>query len=129
MKNLCLKGKIFSGASKGAEFVRLPWVGKQIEEKLGFKPYPGTLNIRLNRDSTKLRKTLETTEGIKVCPPEGFHAGKCFKAYMTNMPECAVVIPQVPRYPKSVVEIIAPVNLREEYSLKDGSTIEIEIML
>ncbi|MEM3054151.1 MAG: DUF120 domain-containing protein, partial [Candidatus Bathyarchaeia archaeon] len=56
---ICLKGKVFSGTGEGAKFMELPWVKKQMEEKLGFAPYPGTLNIKLSKDEVKLKKLLK----------------------------------------------------------------------
>ncbi|PIU59668.1 riboflavin kinase, partial [Candidatus Bathyarchaeota archaeon CG07_land_8_20_14_0_80_47_9] len=50
MPTLCIKGKISTGKGEGAQFVKLPWVRKQIIQKLGFTPFPGTLNIRLTED-------------------------------------------------------------------------------
>ncbi|MEM3712744.1 MAG: DUF120 domain-containing protein [Thermoproteota archaeon] len=41
----------------------------------------------------------------------------------------AVVIPRVPSYPKDMLEIIAPVNLRETLGLKDGDEIEVTVLL
>ena len=40
-------GTIHSGAGKGAFFMQLDWVVRQCELKLGFVPYPGTLNLRV----------------------------------------------------------------------------------
>jgi riboflavin kinase len=43
--------------------------------------------------------------------------------------KCAIVIPDVPNYPEDVLEIVAPVNLREKLQLKDGDHVEIEVTL
>ena len=45
---IVFKGSVFSGNGEGRKFIELPWVKRQIQEKLGFTPYLGTLNIRLN---------------------------------------------------------------------------------
>lgn len=41
----------------------------------------------------------------------------------------AVVMPQVPNYPDDLVEVLAPVNLREALRLKDGDAVEVAIRL
>ena len=51
MKKMKLNGAIFSGGGNGKKFLELPWVKQQIREKLGFTPYPGTLNVKLNEKS------------------------------------------------------------------------------
>ena len=45
-----LKGKIISGLKKAAFFVQLDWVQEQCNAKLGFYPYPGTLNIEVSSE-------------------------------------------------------------------------------
>ncbi|MEM1557110.1 MAG: DUF120 domain-containing protein [Thermoproteota archaeon] len=121
-------GEVYSGEGKGGFFISRPWVTKQIEEKLGFKPYPGTLNIRIS-ESERIRRRLDNTRGIKIVPNEGFCSGKCFKAIVAGRINGAIVIPEIPSYPKDMLEIIAPVNLRRELGIRDGNEIEITIIL
>ena len=128
MKTLLLKGEVFSGKGEGADFTKLPWVRKQIKEKLGFTPYLGTLNIRLTERSVILKNLLKNAQGIEITPAEGFHRGVCFKAYLMGL-ECAVVIPEVQDYPENTLEVVAPTKLREHLKLKDGSIIEIKVLL
>lgn len=128
MKTLLLEGEVFSGKGEGAEFTKLPWVRKQIKEKLGFTPYLGTLNIRLTERSVILKNLLKNAQGIEITPAEGFHRGVCFKAYLMGL-ECAVVIPEVQDYPENTLEVVAPTKLREHLKLKDGSIIEIKVLL
>ncbi|MDH5746810.1 MAG: CTP-dependent riboflavin kinase [Candidatus Bathyarchaeota archaeon] len=129
MKTLCIKGMVFSGKGEGAKFIELPWVRKQITEKLGFTPHPGTLNIKLTRESLKLRTLLGKTGAIEISPAAGFHRGRCFKAYLINNLKCAVVIPETPNYPRDIIELIAPINLREKLQLRDGDYVQVKILL
>jgi CTP-dependent riboflavin kinase len=68
-KEIVLKGTVFSGRGKGRHFVDLPWARKQFQEKLGFNPYPGTLNLRLLKKSDL--DTLKKAIGITISPEEG----------------------------------------------------------
>ena len=126
MKRIKLTGKIFSGAREGEKFVMLPWVKRQIEEKLCFTPYPGTLNIILSEESTKRRKLLETVSSIEICPVEGFSSGMIYKAQLGKL-ECAIVIPKVANYPEDSLEVIAAENLREKLKLRDGDRITLTV--
>jgi riboflavin kinase len=128
LKKLKLSGKVFSGRGQGEKFLELPWVKRQIEEKLGFIPYHGTLNVRLSEESAKRRQLLERASSMKVCPAEGFCTGKIFKAFVGVL-TCAVVIPEVSGYPADVLEIISPANLREELQLVDGDEITVTVSL
>jgi len=124
-----VKGKVFSGSGEGAKFIELPWVRNQIVEKLGFTPYPGTLNIKLSKDDAKIKKLLKKTKSIEISPDANFCRGKCFKGYLMDYVECAIVIPEIVNYPENVLEVIAPINLREMLRLKDGDTVEVKMAL
>lgn len=126
LPKLIFKGTIFSGTGKGKGFINLPWVKGQIEDKLGFSPYPGTLNIYLKSGDIKKRKQLEAAEGKKVEPKTGYYSGLLFKATIDSL-ESAVVIPSVPNYPSNVLEIISPTYLRGQLGLVDGSTVVVVV--
>ena len=49
-KDWVIKGKIISGVRKGAYFTPLDWVQTLCMKKLGFRPYPGTLNLEISED-------------------------------------------------------------------------------
>ena len=128
MKRIKFSGTVFCGGGAGKKFLDLPWVKQQIEEKLGFAPYPGTLNVMLSEESAKRRKLLEKAHSIKVCPSNGYCTGVLFKAFIGTL-ECAIVVPEVAGYPKSVLEILASVNLRETLQLEDGYEVTVTVNL
>ena len=115
MPRIVFEGTVFSGEGKGKKFVDLPWVKRQIEEKLGFSPYSGTLNLRLTGKKAKKKNLLETPDGLVVEPQTGYYPGLLFRATIDAL-ECAVVIPIMPNYPNDILEVIAPVYLREQLS-------------
>ncbi len=128
MKRIELSGKVFSSRGEGKKFLELPWVKRQIKQKLGFTPYPGTLNVRLSEESVKRKKLLEKAHSIKVCPADGYCSGTFIKALIDTL-ECAIVVPEVAGYPKGVLEIIASVNLREQLQLEDGGEVTVTVIL
>ena len=128
VRKITLKGKVFSGGGTGSFFVNLPWAKKQFKEKLGFNPYPGTLNLQLS-PGTNVKELRDATKGIKIKSPEGFHEGWCFKVLIMEKLLGAVVVPDVPTYPHDLLEVLAPVNLRETLGLKDGVEIEVTVWL
>jgi riboflavin kinase len=125
LNTLGVQGRIFSGNGEGAKFIRLPWVTKQIEEKLGFTPFPGTLNVRLSPASIVVRKSL-TAGGIEISPAPGYCRGRLFKARLQGV-QCALVVPEVAGYPEDVIEIVARVNLKSKFNFADGDSVEVEI--
>jgi riboflavin kinase len=128
LKRIKLSGTVFSGGGEGKKFLDLPWVKRQIEEKLGFVPYHGTLNVVLSEESVKRKKLLEKARSIKVCPSNGYCNGALFKAFIDTL-ECAIVVPEVAGYPKGVLEIIASVNLKETLQLEDSDEVTVTVNL
>lgn len=64
------EGLLKSGLGEGAYYIKHPKYLKQFEEKLGFKPYFGTLNVQLDPTVYEfLQNQLESMAGIVV---EGF---------------------------------------------------------
>ena len=128
VRKVTLKGKVFSGERTGNLFVNLPWARKQFRRKLKFNPYPGTLNLRLS-SRTNIEGLRDTTRGVKIEPPKGYYGGRCFEALVLGKVRGAVVVPDVPSYPSDVLEILAPINLREELGLKDGMELTVTVWL
>jgi len=129
LKTLQVRGKVFSGSGEGAKFIQLPWVRTQIAEKLGFIPYPGTLNIKTTEGSRELKKLLKKEKTIEISPIEGFCRGRCFKAILMDNLKCAIIVPEIPNYTENTIEVIAQVNLREKFKLRDGDVIEVKIVI
>jgi len=125
---LSFRGTVFSGRGEGKHFVELPWVRAQIERKLGFTPYLGTLNLRLfeEEDVLKRKSLLDSALGICVVPEAGYFSGTFFRATVLGV-EAAVVIPQVPNYPVDVLEIIAPIYLRGKLEKGNGDRVVVTV--
>ena len=98
-----------------------------MDEKLGFNPYAGTLNLRLPNETALDR--LREADGIIIVPEKGYSEGKCFKALVNEKVEGAVVLPDVPDYPLDLLEVLAPVNLRKNFGLIDGMEVVVNIIL
>lgn len=127
---LLVKGKIVSGIGVGSNFMGLKWVKRQIVEKLGFEPFVGTLNLKMDEEnSSKFQSNIKSREGVLIEPVEPtYYSGKCLKSRINGTIDGAVVIPLVPNYPHDQIEIIAPVNLREFFGLEDCSEITVELL-
>ena len=123
-----LAGRVFSGQGEGKKYVALSWVKQQIKEKLGFNPYPGTLNLRLDEENVKRRVLLERSAELRLCHSEGYCTGLLFKASLDGV-ACGVVIPQVESYPENVLEVVASVNLKQELRLRDGDLVTVAVFV
>jgi riboflavin kinase len=125
-----LQGTVFSGEGVGRKFIGFEWAKQQIKEKLGFDPYQGTLNILLSRTEAQHLKTiLSKVKKIEITPERGFYRGWCVKVHLMNQIEAAIIIPQKPHYPSNILEIVAPIPLRQALSLEDGDIVEVTVRL
>ncbi len=129
---ILIRGKVFSGLGEGRYYVSLEGYLKQFEKLLGFKPYPGTLNVKIPREQMFFRSKLDEEEGIIIkgfkTKERTFGDVKAFRCRVNGV-EGAIVLPQRTHYPKDVLEVIAPVKLREVLNLEDGDWVEVEVML
>jgi len=124
------EGIVFSGLGEGAYYVSQEGYREQVREKLGFEPYPGTLNIRLK---TKLdlerRAQMEKMPGVEIqsfrTEDRSFGSAKCYRVLINDEVEGAVVTAERTGYDRSVVELIASVNLRKRLRLKEGDIVRV----
>jgi CTP-dependent riboflavin kinase len=124
---ITITGRIVSGIKKGAYFTQLEWVQDQCQEKLGFKPYPGTLNLEIEAETIPIVEALRQGEGIELVSPDAdFCCGHVYRVSVMGV-SGAIVAPaeDVSVHGKNIIEIIAPISLREALDVKDGD----EIML
>jgi CTP-dependent riboflavin kinase len=90
MKNqLEITGKIISGAKQGAFFTQLEWVQEQCLEKLGFAPWPGTLNLEIQLDQVSVIEDMRLKNGIELLSPDSnFCSGYTFPISIEGNPCC-----------------------------------------
>ena len=132
--SITLEGTLFTGLGEGAYYVTKEGYRKQFMEKLGFDPYPGTLNLKLTSEyDTKSLSELETYPAVEL---EGFEDEsrtfgpvKCYPAIINNKAKGAVIHAMRSHYGSSVLEIVSPQCLRSLLRLKDGNKVKVEILI
>ncbi|ADC69141.1 CTP-dependent riboflavin kinase [Methanocaldococcus sp. FS406-22] len=126
---MIIEGEIVSGLGEGRYFLSLPPYKEAFKKILGFEPFEGTLNLKLDKefDISKF-EYIETEDfefngrrffGVKVLPIEILINNKKIDG--------AIVVPKKTYHSGNIIEIIAPIKLREQFNLKDGDTIKILI--
>ena len=84
-KDWIIAGKIIGGVKQGAFFTQLEWFQEQCGQKLGFKPYPGTLNLEISGEYLPIVESLNRDEGIEIISPDPkFCNAKAFKVSLGN---------------------------------------------
>lgn len=127
-----LEGTLVSGMGEGAYYMGLKGYTKQFKSKIGYVPYPGTLNVRLDKKiHQEAIKQFETLNGVKI---KSFSDGKrtygwvkCFTAKLDNSINCELIILERTHHDDSIIELISKSSMRKTAKLKDGSKVSIKI--
>ena len=130
--HLKLNGSVISGLGEGAYYMSLNGYTKQFKAKIGYIPFPGTLNIKLNQlQATQIIQQLDELESIIIDP---FSDGKrtygwvkCFHATLNNSIKCELIRLERTHHNNSIIELISKNNLRKTSKLKTGSKVTIKI--
>lgn len=130
---IVIEGEVFTGLGEGAYYVSQEGYRRQFIEKLGFDPYPGTLNLRITDvRGVMMRAVLDMYPGIEIKgfknKNRSFGPVKCFPAIINGSEGGAVVIAERSHYGRDVIEVIAPVCLREKLGLRDGDRVKVEVL-
>ncbi len=115
-------GKVVAGLGEGQRYIAKEGYSSQFQSKLGFIPFPGTLNIRLDE------QFIPPDEAIKIAgfSDEGKTFGGCDCYWVRiNGVKAVIVRPERSSYPSDLIEIIAPIGLRKTLNLSDGDEVEI----
>lgn len=127
-----LKGILVSGMGEGAYYMSLKGYTKQFKEKIGYVPFPGTLNVKLTKkEYIEAVNQFGSFGGILI---KGFSDEKrtygwvkCFKAKLNNSINCELIILERTHHDNTVVELIAKSCIRKIAKLKDGASLTIKI--
>ena len=127
-----LRGTLITGMGEGAFYMSLKGYTKQFKKKIGYIPFPGTLNVKLNKK--EYVETAQQFRNLKGVFIKGFSDEKrtygwvkCFKGKLNNSIDCDLIILERTHHDNSIVELISKVNLRKIGKLHDNSKITIKI--
>jgi riboflavin kinase len=128
---MILSGRVVTGVGEGSYYMSQTHYVKQFEKEAGFVPYPGTLDIKLDRDSIALKEVIarlpsKEVPGFKT-KERAFGPVRFFPAKLKNL-KVALILPLRSHY-TDTIELIAPQNLREALGLKDGDLVHVEVMV
>ncbi|MEM2759341.1 MAG: DUF120 domain-containing protein [Nitrososphaerales archaeon] len=132
--HLEFNGVAISGMGEGAYYMTQAGYKKQFIEKLGFEPYPGTLNIKLSeRVYVEAKKELDKYPAIFI---DGFSDGnrtygwvKCYPATVNNKVDGAVLILERTHHDDSVIEVIAPSKIKDAVNIDDGDKVKVTVKI
>ncbi len=122
-----LLGLVCDGLGEGAYYTSRPSYVLQFKKLLGFKPFKGTLNIKVEEHEAE--HFLRKMNPVKI---DGFKTGErsfgkidAFPVLVGKGIEAAVLVPERSSLGKKILEIVSPVFLRKKLSLENGDKIKI----
>ena len=122
---------VASGLGEGGKFVSMPEYNRAFTDKLGFVPFPGTLNLLPEGDGKAINKNVmeKAMNVISSFDRDGNHYGglwasKCQIVMGLATMQCYVVVPEIDKH-RGVLEIVAPFCIRTSYDLKDGDRVKL----
>ncbi|WP_292470102.1 winged helix-turn-helix domain-containing protein/riboflavin kinase [Methanolobus sp.] len=128
--DLELRGEVITGLGEGQYYIAKDGYMSQFRDKLDFKPFPGTLNVRLNDESAQMRDNMDFIDPLIIHGfndgERSFGGGKCYPIEIEGI-KSAVIIPDRTHYPADLLEIIAPLKLREALGISDGDEVKIVV--
>jgi riboflavin kinase len=126
------KGTVISGMGEGAYYMSMKGYTKQFKSKLGYIPFPGTLNVKLkDKEFIEAKRSLDAYPAIMV---NGFSDGKrtygwvkCYTARINNAVDASVILLERTHHDDSIIELISKENIKKSIKLSTGSHITIRV--
>jgi riboflavin kinase len=127
-------GTITSGMGEGAYYMSMKGYTKQFKSKLGYIPYPGTLNVQLkDKKFSEAISKLSNYEGTKI---NAFSDGKrtfgwvkCFKSKINNKIDCELILLERTHHDTTIVEFISKNNIRKSLKIGNKSNVKVKISI
>ncbi len=133
-RDILVKGVVFSDLGRAGAFLGIDWVREGVRERVGFDPYPGTLNVRASGADLNRWEQVRQHGGRVVLPSpdpafcNAFLFAGCLEGWGSppgSRERIAVVVPEVEEYPADKLEIIAAVSLKQARSVRDGDQLTV----
>lgn len=131
-----MTGIIFSDLGQASRFMALEWVQELLMQRLGYHPFPATLNVRPKGavDAETWRRVQRDDRGMPLTEASASHCGARLYRVEISGPDSekkitgAVLLPEVGDYPSNKIEIVAPVRLKDHFALADGDQLTLEFI-
>ena len=128
---IVIRGHVVTGLGEGAYYVDV--YSSKIQSALGFKPHLGTLNVKIvDEESRKAISRMKNTTPLVL---SGFsHKGRtfgdviCYRVKMNKKIEAAIVIAQRTHHSDEILEVVAPVYIRDALKLNDNDDVTLIVV-
>jgi len=130
---LAICGTVTTGMGEGEYYMGMTDYKDQFKKKLGFTPYPGTLNLKLRgAEDLSARQSLSGLPGTHIAgfkeENRTFGSVKCFNAEVEGI-NGAVVMPKRTHHAPDTLEVISETHIRSRLKLEDGDKVCVRIRI
>lgn len=123
-----IEGKVFSGMNVAEDYLKMDQYQLEIKDITGFKPFPGTLNLRSSKEEVKNGLNEVSPARISSFSFEGEeYSGIDVYPATVQGHDAAVLRMDVTDYGPEVVEIVAKHKLRETLDIQDGDKVKVDV--
>ncbi|WP_227375043.1 CTP-dependent riboflavin kinase [Haladaptatus halobius] len=131
-----LSGTVTGGMGEGRHYISLSGYMEQFVERLGYEPFPGTLNVELSTESVRARSAMDALDPV---PIDGWEDGDrtygpavCYPATVEttdgeSYEQAHVIAPERTHHDEGQLELIAPEKLRDELGLADDDHVTVHV--
>ena len=120
-----MHGKVIAGVGQAGYFLSRDGYRQQFLDRLGFIPFPGTLNVLLDQPFPASAPAI-IVQGFSE-KEKSFGACSCYRIQINGL-DGAAIRPDKSSHPPELIEVIAAVNLRRALDLKDGDRVEVALL-
>ena len=132
---LSLRGAVTGGMGEGRHYITLPGYAEQFRERLGYDPFPGTLNVNLTEESVRRRGEMAGIDAVPIDAWEGddrtYGAATCYGVTLVagdeRYDEVHAIVPDRTHHDDDQLELIAPDRLRDALDLDDDDQVEVRV--
>ena len=131
-----LTGTVTSGMGEGRHYISLPGYMAQFEDRLGYEPFLGTLNVELTDESVRARSAMEALDPVPIDGWEDddrtYGPAVCYPAVVETQDGAVyegahTIAPERTHHDEDQLEVIAPIKLRDELGLEDGDHVTVHV--
>lgn len=120
---------------EGRHYISLSDYMKQFGDRLGYEPFPDTLNVHLDDDAVHARAGMAALDTVPVNDWEDdertFGSTTRYAASVTiggdSYESAHIIAPERIHHDESQPEIVASDRLRDELDLNDGDTVTVRV--
>ena len=139
LESIVVIGEVCEGMHEGAYYVSIKGYFDQFNDKLGFEPYKGTLNLKLSETANSiLREKLNNIgpviiDGFKDQNRE-YGPVRCYDVMIARLDDmkkqrkAAILDITRTHHDENIIEILAKPYLRDYFNLKNGDKLIIEVI-